>query len=112
MLLAVEIFIALFVEDTAIRPFVGDILVVILLYCFFHAFVNFAGWKIAAGALVFAFTIETLQYFDYVKRLGLENNRVLSVMMGKTFELVDFAEYFIGFLIILLDEKSFGTRNV
>jgi hypothetical protein len=112
LLFAVEIFIALFVEDTIVRPFVGDALVVVLLYCFFRAFLNFSQLKIAVAALFFAFTIEVFQYFDYVKLLGLENNRFLSVIMGRTFEWIDFAAYFIGFLMILSVERLFGERKL
>jgi hypothetical protein len=61
-------------------------------------------WKAAIGVLLFACLIEVFQFFDYVKLLGLENNRILSVAMGRTFELSDFAAYFIGFLLIILAE--------
>lgn len=104
----VEVCIALFVNDKLIRPFVGDVLVVVLIYCFLRIFLQVDYWKIALGSLIFACSIEILQYFDYVKLLGLENNRVLSVAMGRTFELMDFAAYFAGFLLIILIEKLYG----
>lgn len=100
--LAVEICIALFVNDDFIRPFVGDTLVVILIYCFLRIFLNFHYWKIALGVLILAFTIEILQCFDYVKMLGLENFPVLSAALGRTFAVEDFAAYFAGFLLIIL----------
>ncbi len=100
-----EVVIALFVKDTVIRPFIGDVLVVILIYCFLRIFLNYSYWKTALGVLLFACLIEILQYFDYVKVLGLENNRILSVAMGRTFEWLDFAAYFVGFLLILFFEK-------
>lgn len=112
ILFAVEVFIALFVEDAIIRPFVGDALAVILLYCLIRAFYRQDSLKIAVGALFFAFAIEILQYFDYVKILGLENNRILSAAMGRTFEWNDFAAYFVGFLIVLMAGKLFETRNL
>jgi hypothetical protein len=105
ILLVVEICIALFVTDSIVRPFVGDALVVILIYCFLRIFLNVAYWKAAFGVFVFACLIEILQYFDYVVRLGLENNRALSVMLGRTFELMDFVAYLAGFLSIILIEK-------
>ena len=105
ILFVVEICIALFITDKIIRPFVGDVLVVILIYCFLRIFLNVNYLKLALGVLIFAFTIEILQYFDYVKLLGLENNRILSVALGRTFELLDFAAYFVGFLLIILTEK-------
>jgi Protein of unknown function (DUF2809) len=105
ILFLVELAIALFVKDTVIRPFIGDVLVVCLIYCFLRIFLQFEYWKIAFGVLLFAFTIEILQYFDYVKLLGLENNRILSVAMGRTFEWSDFLAYFTGFLLIILLES-------
>ena len=110
LLFSVEVLIAVFVNDTLIRPFVGDVLVVILIYCFLRIFLNADHRKTAFGVLLFACLIEILQYFDYVKLLGLENNRTLSVMMGRTFEWLDFAAYFVGFLLIMTAE-SFTKRS-
>ena len=104
-LLAVEICIALFVTDSIVRPFVGDALVVILIYCFLRIFLKVVYRKAALAVFAFACCIEILQYFDYVARLGLENNRALSVMLGRTFEWMDFIAYLAGFLLILLIEK-------
>lgn len=111
LLLAVEICIALFVTDSIVRPFVGDVLVVALIYCFLRIFLNVAYWKAALAVLAFACAIEILQYFDYVARLGVENNRVLSVMLGRTFEWLDFVAYFAGFLFIILIE-NFYRRTI
>ena len=99
-----ELVIALFITDTLIRPFVGDVLVVILIYCFLRIFLQLDYWKAAFGVLLFSFTIEILQCFDYVKLLGLENNRILSVAMGRTFAWEDFAAYFVGFLLVIFIE--------
>ena len=107
VIFAAELLIALFVNDTVIRPFIGDALVVILIYCFLRIFLNGHYFKIAAGVLFFSFVIETLQYFDYVKLLGLEHNHILSVAMGRTFEWLDFAAYFAGFLLIIIAEKIY-----
>jgi hypothetical protein len=107
----IEVFIALYVEDTFIRPFIGDALVVILIYCAVRIFLNVKYWKAALGVFIFACAIEILQYFDYVKLLGLEQNRVLSVAMGRTFEWLDFAAYFAGCLIILAFEKLFKSKE-
>jgi hypothetical protein len=105
ILFAVEICIALFLTDAVTRPFVGDVLVVILIYCFFRIFLNAAYWKIALAVFLLACLIEVLQYFDYVARLGLENNRLISVILGRTFEPIDFIAYFTGFLFVILIEK-------
>jgi len=108
----IEVFIALFIEDSLVRPFLGDALVVILIYCALRIFLSVNYWKAALGVFIFACVIEILQYFDYVKLLGLEHNRILSVAMGRTFEWLDFVAYFAGFLIILAVEKIIRKRNL
>ncbi len=105
LLFAVEVCIALFYTDQFIRPFLGDALVVCLIYCSVRTFIQNDSRKISCAVLIFACVIEILQYFDYVKLLGLENNRAISVIMGRTFEWLDFAAYFAGFLLILIFEK-------
>lgn len=112
IIFAVEVGIALFMKDAVVRPFVGDVLVVVLMYCFVKTFLNFAAWKIALGVFLFACAIEVLQYFDYVARLGLENNRTLSTVLGRTFEWKDFIAYFAGFLLITGGEKIFKKRKL
>ncbi len=107
----IEIWIALFVNDKLIRPFIGDVLVVCLIYCFLRIFLNINYWKTALGVLLFACVIEILQYFDYVKLLGLEQNRVLSVALGRTFETMDFAAYFAGFTLIILIENFYERHS-
>ena len=111
LLFLIELAIALFVKDMVIRPFVGDVLVVCLIYCFLRIFLQADYWKIAFGVLLFSCLIEIGQYFDYVKLLGLENNRILSIAMGRTFEWTDFLAYFTGFLLIILLEFLFNKRN-
>ena len=107
----IEIIIALFVTDAFIRPFIGDVLVVVLIYCFGRIFLNVNYLWAALGVFIFACVIEILQYFDYVRLLGLEDNRILSVAMGRTFEWLDFAAYLAGFLIILGVEKIVQSRE-
>jgi hypothetical protein len=111
ILFLTEVGIALFFKDTLIRPFVGDCLVVVLIYCFFRIFLNISDWKLAFGVLLFACSIEILQYFDYVRRLHLENNRIISVILGRTFEWLDFIAYLTGFLLILIVEKILQSRR-
>lgn len=111
ILFFVEVFIALFIEDTLIRPFIGDVLVVILIYCAVRIFLNVDYFRSALGVLIFASAIEVLQYFDYVRLLGLEQNRVLSVALGRTFEWLDFAAYLTGFLAIIIFELSAKRKS-
>ena len=107
VLFLIEVCIAIFVNDSFIRPFIGDILVVILIYCFFKVFFNIHSSIIAVSVLTFSCIIEILQYFNFVKILGLQNNQILAVSLGSTFDWKDIIAYVIGFIIILwLENKT------
>jgi len=111
LLFAVEVMIALFLHDRVIRPYIGDVIVVILIYCFVKSFFNFAVLPTALGVLLFAFGIETLQYFNIIIHLGLEKSKLATTVIGNSFAWVDMLTYVIGILIVIIAEKSF-TRSI
>ena len=111
LLFAIEVMIALFIHDSIIRPYIGDVIVVILMYCFVKSFFNFAVLPIALGILLFAFGIETLQYFNIIVHLGLEKSRLATTLIGNSFAWIDMLTYVIGILIVIIAEKSF-TRSI
>lgn len=98
LLTGIEILIAPFVHDAFVRPYLGDILVVVV-YCFVRSFLPSYRW-LPFGVFLFAAAIEIAQYFDVVARLGLQDHRVLAVMLGTTFDLADLICYFCGFLLL------------
>ncbi|TBX66988.1 DUF2809 domain-containing protein [Flavobacterium silvisoli] len=112
LLFIVEILIASFVHDTIIRPYVGDVLVVILIYCFVRSFLNLKVSTAILLVMVFAFSIETLQYFDLVERLGLKHSKTAHIVLGNSFEYTDFAAYTIGALVVLAVEEAMKKRNL
>lgn len=97
----IEILIAKFLTDQFIRPFVGDVLVVILIYCFFKSFLNISSNKIAIGVLLFACIIEVLQIFHLVKLLHLEQNKIMRIAIGSVFDFKDILAYCIGYYFCL-----------
>ena len=97
----VEIFIAKFLTDQFIRPFVGDVLVVVLIYCFFKSFLSISYKTIAIGVLIFACCVEVLQWFQLVKLLHLENNKIMRIAIGSVFDYKDLLAYGIGYFICL-----------
>jgi hypothetical protein len=104
-----EVFIALFVRDGFIRPYVGDYLVVMLIYCAVKTFVKAAPLKTAAGVLIFSYVIEVLQYLDIVERLGLSGNAIAKTVIGYGFEWWDILAYTLGVITILIMEQQ--TKN-
>jgi len=111
LLFAVEVMIALFVHDRLIRPYIGDVIVVILIYCFVKSFFNIAVLPTAVGVLLFAFGIETLQYFNIIVHLGLEKSKLATTVIGNSFAWMDLFTYVIGIAIVIIAEKSF-TRSI
>jgi hypothetical protein len=110
-LLLIEIFIALYVNDNFIRPYFGDYLVVILIYCFLMSFLAFSKWKIAFYVLLFAFAVEFLQYIDFITFLGLHDNKLARVVIGTSFAWHDMLAYFFGYLSIVGFEYFAKRKN-
>jgi len=101
----IEVMIALFVHDDFVRPYIGDLLVVILIYCFVRAFFNLSVQVAAFGTLVFSFLVEFLQFLQIVDRLGLRANKVARIVIGTSFSWEDLLMYAIGISVVLICEK-------
>lgn len=104
VLLLTEIAIAIFVHDTIIRPYIGDLLVVILIYCFIRSFFSTGVWRTATGVLLFAYVIETLQYLNFVEGIGLGHSRFANIIFGNAFAWMDMLMYTMGIAIVLVAE--------
>lgn len=103
----IEVLIALYITDNFVRPYVGDVLVVILIYYFVKAFVHIGVWPLAISTLLFSYLIETLQYFQFVKLIGLGDNRLANIVIGNSFAWEDILAYTIGITIVVFIETYF-----
>lgn len=95
-LLLVEILIALFVHDRFVRLYIGDLLVTVLLCCLCRIVIPQGVPMLPIWVFAFAALVEAGQYFDLVKVLGLEDNRFLSTLLGRTFSFMDLLCYGTG----------------
>lgn len=100
LLLAVEVVIALFVHDNFIRPYIGDVLVVIVLYTFLRIWIPDRLRLLPLYIFLFAAGVEVLQYFQIVKLLGLEDNSFLRILVGSVFDVKDILCYAVGCLLL------------
>ncbi len=103
VLFSIELLIAIYYFNPFIRGFVGDVLVVIFLYCLLKSFYNFKTKKLAFGILVFAIFVEILQYFQFADLLQIQS-KVIRIIIGTSFEVTDLLAYFLGYLIVLTFE--------
>lgn len=106
LLFVTEVLIALYIHDQIIRPYIGDVLVVILMYYSVKAILNFTVKKTAIGVLIISFIIEGLQYLNIVEKLGLQENKIASTVIGTSFSWVDICAYIIGFFLVLIFERN------
>lgn len=104
-LLAVEVCIALYVHDRFVRPFVGDVLVVVLMYCFVRTCSELSSTASVITAFAIACAVEVGQYFDLVHRLHVAHVPLLRVALGTHFDPLDFVAYGCGALVILAGER-------
>lgn len=105
ILFITEVLIALFLHDSFVRPYVGDFLVVILIYCFVKNFLNISVIKLAIATLLFAYLVEMLQHFQLVNYLGLQNSQLAKTILGSSFEWSDMLAYTLGIILVVLVEK-------
>nr|WP_252198324.1 DUF2809 domain-containing protein [Clostridium sp. MCC353] len=105
VLMAVEIYIAVCVHDQFIRPYIGDVLVVAVLYCFIRMIIPDGIKHLPFYLFLFAAAVEVGQYFDLASMMGLGNSRIARIILGSTFDWKDIACYGAGCLILYVWER-------
>ena len=111
LILVVEILIAIYVHDSFIRPYIGDLLVVIFIYCFLKSFVSLSTSKAALYVLLFFYFVEALQYFRIVQILGFQRNNLARIIIGTSFDWKDILMYTIGIVTVVIIESVFSSEN-
>lgn len=110
ILLIVEIYIALFIHDNIVRPFVGDVLVVDVIYFFIKSFSNKLKF-LPVYVFLFACLIEVGQYFNLVSILHMEKFKVARIIIGSNFDFNDILCYLIGAIFLFVYEV-FCLKNL
>ncbi|MDO7886273.1 ribosomal maturation YjgA family protein [Hymenobacter cheonanensis] len=103
-LLALELFIARFVHDGLVRPYVGDTLATILVYCLLKT-----RWRAPAGvavgvALLISYAIEVGQALHLLAWLGWQHARLARLLLGSQFAWADLLAYTLGAALVLVVE--------
>jgi len=99
VLFLIELLIALFVHDQIVRPYIGDVLVTMLVYCFIRMFLPVGIKLLPLYVFIFACTVEFLQYLNFIEVIGLSDNRIAQTVIGASFSWIDIICYGIGCLI-------------
>lgn len=101
-LLILEILIGLYVDDRFIRPYGGDILVVILLGCLYRSIRPRGKVWLSGGIFLLALTVEIAQYFNFVDLIGLGHIPFFRILMGTSFSCADVLCYGAGCVIFFV----------
>lgn len=100
----VEAWIALYVRDRFIRPYIGDMLVVVLVYCLVRTVFPGGIRRLPLYIFLFASGVELLQYFHLVDLLGLQGYTAARIILGSVFDWKDIACYGAGCLLLQIFE--------
>lgn len=107
IILFLEVIIALFVNDSIIRPYGGDLLVVILIYYFVKSFIRTKTIYLVTSVILFAYLVEVSQYFRLVEILRMQDNVIIKTVIGHSFSWGDILAYTAGGIICyLIDRKQ------
>lgn len=110
-LLAVEIFIALFVHDSFVRPYLGDVLVIVLLYCLGRGPLGIRGKWLVPAVTALGALAEGLQYLRLADRLDLGPDSPLRIILGSTFDPADLLCYLAGGLTLAVWELATCSKQ-
>ena len=108
LLFIVEILIAIFVRDAFIRPYFGDFLVVILIYCFLKGFLEIPVLVLASLVLLFSYLVEVLQLLNFISFIGLQDSELIRIVLGTGFAWWDILAYTLGALFIVAVESKYS----
>ena len=107
ILLGIEILIGLYAHGW-VRSYLGDVLVVILLYTLYRTISPDRPTKwfvLPTVILVFSFVVEFLQLWGFCDRFGI-TNKLLRIIIGTGFSYIDLISYAVGIIPCYIFEKA------
>lgn len=110
-LFAIEVVIALFVRDAFIRPYIGDVLAVALVYAVLRAATPLSLRSALGITLAIAVMIEVAQAAKLLGALGLGENELARIIFGGSFDWLDLLAYAVGGIVIVLVELAMPGKG-
>lgn len=107
----VEVLIATVLKDNFfIRAYLGDVIVVMLLYTLVKSFVIINETKLIIGIFAFSCLVEFAQFFHVADKLGFQPGSLMYIVIGNSFSWIDILCYGVGCLILYVFTK-FKPKN-
>ncbi|VFA42918.1 ribosomal maturation YjgA family protein [Chryseobacterium indologenes] len=95
-----------------VRAYLGDVIVVILLYTFVKSFVKLNDQKFIPGIFIFSCLVEFAQYFNIAEKLGFQPGSVMYVIIGNSFSWIDILCYAVGCLLLYIGVKVKPSKEL
>lgn len=109
-LLGLEIAIATYLKTGSIRAYLGDLLVVILLYCLLMSTLKPSVKTGLVLTLAIAFAIELLQLINLTRFFPQEYKQLATLVLGSHFSWLDLLMYVLGILCAGITELVLHKR--
>ena len=103
-ILIIELTIAIFLKQGFIRENIGDVLVVPCIYALLK-FIFPKTKHLALYVLILAIIVEFLQLLNITNIIS-NNNKILSIVLGGTFDIKDIICYTVGYILIIINKKT------
>ena len=104
IILAIEIYIAIFIKGGFIRHYIGDVLATVMLYAFGRVIFRASPINLAICVFVISLFIEALQYLKILEILGVKSS-ILRIIFGGTFDWTDIICYLVGCILAYMFEN-------
>lgn len=109
----IEVLIATALKDIFfVRAYLGDVIVVILLYTFVKSFLTVNNQKLILGIFIFSCMVEFAQYFNIAEKLGFQPGSLMYIIIGNSFSWIDILCYAVGCLMLYLWVKYIGSTPI
>jgi DNA integrity scanning protein DisA with diadenylate cyclase activity len=117
LIFLVEVLIATVLKNIfLVRAYLGDVIVVMLLYAFVRIFVVVNTQKLILGILVFSCLVEFAQYFNIAEKLGFQPGSLMYIVIGNSFSWIDILCYaagcFILYLWVIYNNSTLGKERI
>lgn len=110
IILAIEIYIAIFIKGGFIRHYIGDVLATAMLYAFGRAIFKVTPINLAICVFVISLFIEALQYLKILEILGVKSS-ILRIIFGGTFDFTDIICYLAGCILAYMFENLYMQKS-
>ena len=109
ILLTTEVCIALFAHDSFVRPYLGDVLAVVTVYCGARIMLPQRFRWLSAAAMALAVGVELLQLTDLSSIFG--EGSFMAILLGSTFDPNDLLCYAIGGTVCVICDVLIFLRR-